>query len=189
MLFGKRVKLVPVEREHLGLLKQWRNDPDIRESFFSSLPCTDLGQEIWYDRMIRGGRDVFLLVLHAGEGAASGPAPVPIGYCAVSDIDWRKGRGVVSIILGEKEHWGKHLGVEVLNCLFEYAFSELALHKLYIYVLSDNLRSIELFKKFAPVEGQLAAHEFRDGQWKDVTLLGLTREVYFTQVRGKVPAP
>ena len=187
MLVGKRVTLSPVEREHLGLLKRWRNDPDVRGRFFSSLPATDLGQELWYDRMIKGGRDVFFVVRATG-GARTRAAAAPVGYAAISEVDWRKSRAVVSIILGEKRVWGKGLGVEVLALLFRYAFAEMGLHKLQIYIFTDNERSIRLFARYAQVEGRLRAHEWRDGVWQDVTLMGLTAERWFAEFHGK-PLP
>jgi RimJ/RimL family protein N-acetyltransferase len=187
MLVGKRVTLSPVEREHLGLLKRWRNDPEIRGRYFPSLPATDLGQEVWYDHMIKSGRDVFFLIRHT-ENARAGVAAPPVGYAAISEVDWRKRRAVASIILGEKKSWGKGLGPEVLSLLFAYAFCEMGLHKVCIYIYSDNERSIRLFKHFALVEGQLRSHEQRDGAWQDVTLMGLTEERYFAEVHGK-PLP
>ncbi len=187
MLVGQRVTLSPVEREHLGLLKRWRNDPAIRGRYFPSLPSTDLGQEVWYDRMIKGGRDVFFLVRYS-ERLRPGAVAPPVGYAAISEVDWRKRRAVASIILGESKYWGKGLGHEVLSLLFAYAFCEMGLHKVSIYIYSDNERSIRLFKHFAQVEGQLCSHEQRDGVWQDVTLLGLTEERYFAEVHGK-PLP
>jgi RimJ/RimL family protein N-acetyltransferase len=187
MLVGKRVKLSPVEREHLVLLKNWRNHSDIRGCYFHSLPCTDLGQELWYDQSIRNGKSVFFIIAYREKKRSAARAPL-IGYCGISDIDWKKRRGVASIIIGDKRYWGKELGVEILALLFEYAFSEIGLHKVSIYVYSDNQRSINLFKKFAPVEGELIAHEFHDGSWKNVTVMGLTEERYFSRVRKKYAA-
>jgi RimJ/RimL family protein N-acetyltransferase len=184
MLVGKRIKLSPVEREHLALLKNWRNDPDIRRRFFYSLPCTDLGQDIWYDQTIRSGKDVFFIIASIEKNKAPSHLPL-IGYCSISNIEWKKKRGVATIFIGDKKYWGKKLGVEILSLLFEYAFAEMGLHKVSIYVFSDNKRSIGLFKRFASIEGELLAHEFQDGKWKNVTVMGLTEEMYFTQVRGK----
>ena len=187
MLVGKRVKLSPVEREHLVLLKNWRNDSDIRGRYFYSLPCTDLGQELWYDQSIKSGKSVFFIITYQGTKTSAARAPL-IGYCGISDIDWKKRRGVVSIIIGNKKYWGRELGVEVLALLFGYAFSEMGLHKVSIYAYSENQRSINLFKKFAAVEGELIAHEFHDGAWRNVTMLGLTEDVYFSRVRKKYAA-
>jgi RimJ/RimL family protein N-acetyltransferase len=184
MLVGKRVKLSPVEREHLVWLKNWRNSSDLRRSYFYSLPCTDLGQEIWYDQSIRSGKDVFFVIGSVGTGGSAAHGPL-IGYCGISDIDWKKRRGVVSIFVGDKSNWGKKIGVEVLSLLFEYAFAEMGLHKTVIYIFSDNERSIGLFRRFASQEGELIAHEFQDGKWKNVTVMGLTEEKYFSEVRGK----
>jgi RimJ/RimL family protein N-acetyltransferase len=187
MLVGKCVTLSPVEREHLGLLKRWRNDPEIRGRSFPSQPATDLGQEVWYERMINGNRDVFFIVRYT-ENLRAGVAAPLVGYGAISEVDWRRRRAVASVILGEKKYWGKGLGTEVLALLFAYAFCEMGLHKVCLHAYSDNERSIRMCKHFAPVEGQLRSHEFRDGKWQDVTVMGLTEERYFAEVHGK-PLP
>lgn len=184
MLVAKRIKLSPLEREHLVLLKHWRNHPDIRKRTFALWPSTDLSQEIWYDQSIKSGKEIFFVISFIEKCGSADDAPL-IGYCGISNINWSKRHGEVSVIIGDSAYWGKQLGVEILSLLFEYAFSEMGLHKLSIYTYSDNKRAIGLFRKFASLEGQLVAHEFRDGRWKDVSVLGLTEETYFSQVRGK----
>jgi RimJ/RimL family protein N-acetyltransferase len=185
MLEGKKVRLVPLERRHLERLKNWRNDPAVRRSHFSFMPCTDLGQEIWFERMIRDGRAVYFVIEEkAGAGGEGGGSA--IGYCAISEIDWKKRRGVSSIFIGEESRRGLGIGLESLYLLFDYCFGEMGLHKITIYMFSDNERSINLHGKFARVEGTLASHEFQDGAWKDVVVMGLTEEMFVSTVKDKI---
>jgi RimJ/RimL family protein N-acetyltransferase len=185
MLEGKRVRLIPLEKSHLGLLKNWRNDPAIRRKLFSFMPCTDLGQEIWYGQMIKEGRDAFFMIEAKDAGGSRSNLPL-VGYCSISEIDWKKGRGLCGIVIGDEKHSGKGLGLESLYLLFDYAFSEMRLHKIAIYILSDNERSLKLFSKFARAEGTLVSHEFYDGKWKDVAVMGLTEEMYFSETRDRI---
>jgi RimJ/RimL family protein N-acetyltransferase len=67
--------------------------------------------------------------------------------------------------IGESSLWGKGLGKEILSLTCDKA-SELGMEKVYLHVLSDNIRALRLYEK-----NGFAASSEEDGlitMWKDL---------------------
>ena len=69
-----------------------------------------------------------------------------IGCIDLFDFEPTNLRAGIGIMIENKER-GKGFASEALDLMISYAFKRLRLHQLYSNVLSDNLASLELFKK------------------------------------------
>jgi diamine N-acetyltransferase len=50
----------------------------------------------------------------------------------------------------------------------------MGLNRIFAHILEDNIASLSLFKKCGfKVEGQMRHHAFKEGRFKDVTIVGL----------------
>lgn len=111
----------------------------------------------------------------------------PIGMISVRDIDWISRQGqLTGILIGELEYRNESYGSEAIRILLKHFFLDLGLHRLWAYVLSENEPSLKLFVKagFLP-EGKLKDHAFKDGQFKDVEVVGLCADRYFQLLKEK----
>ena len=52
MLHGKKVKLVPLEKEDLPKSLPWVNNSDLNSKMLRVLPVTQLDQEKWYQDIV-----------------------------------------------------------------------------------------------------------------------------------------
>lgn len=100
----------------------------------------------------------------------------PIGVVAGYGADYRNGFARVAAVcdpMYEKRGWP----VEGWHLFLDYVFASMPLRKLYADVLEFNasLFSAGLLKDFE-VEGRLTKHEYLDGQYWDLFVLGLTRD-------------
>ena len=102
---------------------------------------------------------------------------------------WEKNEyiGVVYLNMVNKEHKNAYLGIYtnpysmlsgkgamLMECLKKIAFSKAKLHALKLEVIKDNTRAVNFYKKNGfTVEGKLKEFVKKDGQWRDVLVMGI----------------
>ena len=100
-----------------------------------------------------------------------------IGFVGLWGPEWTHGDIVVSIGLGEPEYWGKGYGTEAMQLALRYAFTELNLHRVTLYVFDYNTRAIRSYEKAGfQFEGRIKGLIVRDGQRTDVTCMGVLHD-------------
>lgn len=73
-----------------------------------------------------------------------------------------------SIVL-RKSAIGNGVGRKATGDILRFAFEELKLHKVYLNVLSENIRAIKFYEKMNfKYEGEFKEHFFINGEFKDV---------------------
>jgi UDP-4-amino-4,6-dideoxy-N-acetyl-beta-L-altrosamine N-acetyltransferase len=169
MLAGNRVIMREIEESDLDLIVKWRNDPDVLKYLFSYLPISSTSQRQWYQRYLTDDRlQTFMIVLKADNR--------PIGTIGLSAIDHRDQKAELGIMIGETTQRGKGIGEESLRLLIAYTFDQLNLRKIKALAFVDNLAAIRLYEKCGfRLEGTLKDEAFKDGQFKDVVILGLIK--------------
>jgi len=77
------------------------------------------------------------------------------------------------------EYWGKGIGKEVAELMFEYGFNYLNFHRLSIGVVEKNERAIKFWKNvgFAE-EGRQREGFFSDGKYSDFIMMSLLEDDY-----------
>ena len=100
-----------------------------------------------------------------------------IGNIYLTDIDYKNRNAGYSIIIGEKEYWGKGLAKESLMIILTHAFINLGLVRVYARYLKDNLASINVAKKCGfKEEGILRKAVFKNGEYHDLNIMSIIRE-------------
>jgi RimJ/RimL family protein N-acetyltransferase len=100
-----------------------------------------------------------------------------IGFVSLFGIDWNHGNALVGIGLGEREYWGKGYGTDAMRTILKYAFTELNLHRVTLWVFEYNPRAIRSYEKAGFIhEGQVRQELLKDGRRWDVFEMGVLRE-------------
>ncbi|HPX97256.1 MAG TPA: GNAT family protein, partial [Thermotogota bacterium] len=90
-----------------------------------------------------------------------------------NEINWKARVATIGIFLGQP-FWNKGLGTEAFQILIDFAFTELNMNKLKLFVFSFNKRAMRSYEKNGfKVEGVLRQEIFRDGQYHDEIVMGL----------------
>lgn len=151
------------EKEHLGKLKEWRNDQ--MSVLRQYAPLTDEDQKRWF-RFMKGDKSQILFSLHAREGKKQ----KYIGYCGITNIDYKNKRGEISFVVDSQRARKRNIYqgdfVAVLAMLTEHAFQELNLHKLFTDTFEfrkDHIKILEVFG--LRKEGTFRHHYFGKGQY------------------------
>ena len=108
-----------------------------------------------------------------------------IGFVGLWGLDWPNGDSVVSIGLGEPGYWGKGYGTEAMQLTLRYAFTELNLNRVTLYVFDYNARAIRSYQKAGfQLEGCIKGLIQRDGQRSDVNSMGVLRQDWLAAQPG-----
>lgn len=76
-------------------------------------------------------------------------------------------------------YWNKGIMSFVVNLFCFYLFNHYNIHKIYAEVFLENIGSYRvLLKNGFQEEGHFIEHVYKNGEFKDIVLLGLRREVF-----------
>jgi diamine N-acetyltransferase len=173
MLIGKRVKLRPLEEADLPLLAEWRNQPEVWARFFNKFPISFSGQRDWYKALLEERRKLLLII----EAIESSKPIGTIGFDNIDSINQRAEYG--NLLIGHDE--SRHLGfaTEASILLLSYGFDRLNLNRVFLHVLADNVKTVNLYKRLGfREEGLLREAIFDQGKYKDVVVMGILRREY-----------
>ena len=176
MIIGDVVGLRAIEPEDLDLLAAWRNTPGLRQYFREYRELTSRDQEAWYQRSTSDPGTLMLAIVD--RTADTLPLVGATGLCY---IDWVQRSAELSLYIGRDELYvDDRLAPDALRVLVEYAFEELALHRLWTEVYSFDERKARLYENFGfRLEGQHRDSHFAKGGWHD--------SLFFSLLEGEQP--
>lgn len=159
------IELVPLARLHLEKTMRWANDPELMRLLGRTRPVTADEHQRWFDALASDADRLYLAILDVATGDH-------VGNVWLWSIDDRDRKAEIRIMIGESDHLGRGVGTEAIDLLCRHAFNELALRRIYAYVLEFNDRARRAFEKagFA-VEGHLRADRLLEGRPVDTYLL------------------
>lgn len=100
-----------------------------------------------------------------------------IGNIKLGPINWVHRYGDISLLIGEKDFWGKGIGSKSIRLVTLFAFNTLNLHKLRAGCYAANKGSIRAFEKNGfQLEGTLRDQWYANGSYMDQLWLGLLKE-------------
>tara|TARA_R110002074_G_scaffold29132_1_gene83631 strand:+ start:135 stop:677 length:543 start_codon:yes stop_codon:yes gene_type:complete len=177
MIRGKKVSLHAVEKEHLPILQNWRNDPEYRKYYREYRELTLSHKENWYkNKIVDDDTWQFFVVKPNKED-------VVIGSCGLIYINWVHRTAEFSITIGEQNCRGKGYGSDTLRTLIKYGFEELNLNRIWCEVY-DNNDAVEIYRHIGfKDEGRMRQTAYKNGKYLDSFLLSMLREDY-EQIEG-----
>ncbi len=102
-----------------------------------------------------------------------------IGNISLSNISFINRNAELSIIIGNKSHWGKLVGFKAARKIIFHGFNKLNLKKIYLGTASSNKGMISLAKKIGmKKEGLRRNHIFLNGNWYDCEEFGILRDEF-----------
>jgi len=99
-----------------------------------------------------------------------------IGFTALWGFEWSHGEAWISIGIGGRQDWGKGFGTDAMRVMLRYAFTELNLHRVSLFLFDYNLRALRAYEKAGFVaEGRLRRPLRRGGRRSDEIVMGALR--------------
>jgi len=161
------VSLCTVQESDLIQIMLWRNDPRVMPYFFNTLAFTDEGQRRWFIQQ-RSDPTQATWMIHVGDTS--------VGTIGLSNIDHYNCRAELSRMLVAPSYQGKGYGTAAVNVLKREAFGVTALQRLYLTTFADNEPAKALYSYCGFCrEGILRRHVIKDGQPRDVIIMGILK--------------
>jgi len=169
ILEGEFVKLRPLEISDAQLTYSWRSSS--RSRFLNAGAQTIPDQELWI-KLRPSDEYNFIIELKSG---------VPVGMVSLTAIDKINRRAEPGRFLIGDENLvrGLPIAVEAMKLIYELAFNELGLLRLYGTVAADNLLMTK-WQKYLGMreEGRLRKHLYLNNEFQDAICLGLLVNEY-----------
>lgn len=114
-------------------------------------------------------RQIVWAICHASDGH--------IGNIALQDLSFVNRNAEFAILLGDKRHWGKGVGLAAGRQIIEHGFQKLNLQRVHCGTAETNRGMIALALGLGMVEeGRRRRHLFLEGQWVDLIEFGVLRD-------------
>jgi RimJ/RimL family protein N-acetyltransferase len=139
-LIGKRVYLRALGKEDLIYIRKWSNDHEIRKLTGEVVSMSQADADKFLERVYSDNtREWFVIVVKENDRV--------IGETGLLRMfpAWRTTD--ISIIIGEKDAWGKGYGTEAILLLLDYAFRCLNFHRVAIGEVAFNEKAIHFWEK------------------------------------------
>lgn len=176
-IVGEKLYLRAVEESDLNdNYRQWFNDEEVCQ--FNShhrFPNYKQNMEEYYENVIKSGDNLVLAI-------ADKESDKHIGNVALQDIDQLNCSAELSIIIGDKEFWGRGAGKEAAKLIINHGFKSLNLRRIYCGTSVENIGMQKLAEKIGfKKEGILREALYKNGRYVDIINYGLLREDYEKQ--------
>ena len=161
MIKGKNVSFRSLEKNDLGLLKDWRNSENMRKTTREFRLLNMINQENWFENLYLNTppKDIMFGVIQKNK---------LIGVTGLTYIDWKNKHEEISIYLTLKNWQRTKQANETIKMIKKYAFDELNLHRLWVEIFAIATENRALFKRMKfQEEGVLKDKLWRKGKWWD----------------------
>lgn len=171
MILGKKTRLRGIEREDIPTFVRWLNDPEVRRYLNLYSPISKAEEEGWFEAHL-GDESSRVFAIETPEGLA-------IGNIGLHQIDWKNRNAMLGIVIAEKKYWGRGFGTDAVRALLRFAFDEMNLHRIYLWVFAFNERAFRCYQKSGfQQEGLAREMLFRDGQYHDAIHMAILRREF-----------
>jgi RimJ/RimL family protein N-acetyltransferase len=178
-LRGEFVSLRPLRPDDAEITLAWRHGD--RAGLLNRGAATVAGQAAWIDSRPESELN-FVIELPDGR---------PVGMLSLIGIDRANGHAESArFLIGEEDAVrGVPAAVEAMKLLYELAFDELSLERVWGTIAADNRRMIK-WQRYLGMreEGRLRNHYRIDGRFQDAVCLGILAEEYRGQARPRMEA-
>jgi diamine N-acetyltransferase len=166
-LIGERVFLRPFLKDDLPYIQKWSNDAELRRLTGEVAPMSREDTERWHREMLADEDRVWFSIVLKKSDRVIGEAGLLRMF-----RPWRSTN--MTIIIGEKDEWGKGHGTEVGYLLLHFAFEQLGFHRISIGVVGFNKRALRFWESLGfKKEGVERDAHFYDDEYSDGIMMSI----------------
>lgn len=153
--------------EHIKERVDWINNPRIHTSMFFDLPASIENTVKWFNNNKgNSSRIDFSFVNDNEELVAMG------GFTGIH----QEHKNAEFYVMVHPEMQGKGIGKKASLWMYNYAFSVLNLHKIYLYTNDDNVAAYKIYENAGfKLEGVLREHKWKNNVFQNRRFYGLLK--------------
>lgn len=148
------VSIRKFNREDIELKVNWINDPKVNTYLHYDLPLTIEGTSVWFERIKDQTDRLDCTIEYNGT---------PVGLCGLLGIDYKNNRAEFYYTIGDTSFQRRGICRSALKLLFDLAFDELKLNKLFCYTEVINTPSVCMLRKMGLKEEGILAEDIKRG--------------------------
>lgn len=175
MFIGKNIFLRPFQEEDYVIINKWRNDYEIQK--LTCGPIRSVPLEIEHQwvkaKMLDNNKDIYWSICAKENGKM-------IGYASLNKIDHlNKNAYAGGSVIGDPDYKDGYGVLETMKLIFDYAFLQLNLHRIYTDCLPDHyFAPHSLYALGFIKEGTFKDAIYKNGKYHDVDNYALMRSDY-----------
>ena len=132
------VTLRPLVREDIEMLRKWRNQESIRNSFVFNDKITSEQQAQWFEKYDADDTDCMFIALYEDE---------PVGASALYNISREDNSAEFGrLMLGDVKRRGLGLGRRFTQLTAQMGFDVLNLRRIYLEVFEENAYALKIYE-------------------------------------------
>lgn len=170
MICGKLTGLRAADPEDVNNWVKWFNDKEVTQYLARIYPYNLEEARQYFQKVQQNPAEKLYSIVDLQKGRH-------IGSVSLRNIDWRNRHAELGVLVGDKEYTGRGYGQDAVRTLCRFAFREMNLNRVYLYVRADHNGGIRSYNKVGfRQEGILRRHLYRDGAYHDMIIMGLLVE-------------
>jgi len=166
-----KIELKKINESDLEQIMHWRMKPSVTKFMNTDPHLTMEDQKKWFKSINESKTSRFWKIVADG---------VDIGVLGLIDIDYDNLRCCWQWYIGEEQYRGLGIAKQIQLNVYDYVFYNMNLHRLYNKILSVNKHVIQnVHEKCGyKVEGELIDHIYKNGQFYNMTIMGITKDMW-----------
>jgi RimJ/RimL family protein N-acetyltransferase len=166
-LVGERIFLRPFSKRDLPHIQRWSASAELRKLIGEVAPMSEAEAEKFYKELRTDKDRVWFVIVLKRNGRVIGEAGLLRMFRPWRNTD-------MTIIIGEKNAWGKGYGTEAGHLLLDYAFNRLGFHRISIGVVGFNKRALRFWENLGfKKEGVERDEYFYDNKYSDGIMMSI----------------
>lgn len=163
-----KVRFINLKEEHLDLIRNWRNSPEVSKFMYTDHHISKEEHRKWFNR-IKDDPTKSYWIIEVDNNY--------VGVVNLYDINMLNRRCYWGFYLADSSVRGKGVGRLVELNILTYVFESLNLNKLCGEVLSSNDIAVTIHKKYgSKIEGKFRQHVCKGGIFHDIVCIGILKE-------------
>jgi len=169
---GNLVNIKAIEKSELNTMMEWRNNTDFRKYFREYREINTTMQEKWfYDKVINDNSTIMFSINRNSDSEL-------LGVCGLCYINWIHRYADLSLYIGFDNLYIDNSGYAKESCflLFDYAFRELNLNKIWTEIYEFDDKKYNLYQELGfKKDGELRQNYFYDNKWWNSYIMSLLK--------------
>ena len=173
-LLTPRLRLVPLDLDHVDAILEWANDPAVTGNSQFFREPSDRKRIARFILEHETAEDCAYFAASTRDDAEEAGAGY-VGNVFLIHIN-RLHRHAQAGITIKQAAWNRGYAKELMRAILEFAFDDLELNKVYLQIFTTTEKGLHLWTKAGfQVEGVLRQHYFVNGEYHDMYSLSVLR--------------
>lgn len=182
ILTGRYIYLRPLGKRDMEYIRKWWSDPEIMRLTGEVAPMSQTDAEKYLEKVKNDTDSVWFVIALKDTHQIIGEA----GLLRMFN-PWRTTD--LSIIIGEKDAWGKRYGTDTIMLLLDYAFERLNFHRVSVGVVGFNNRALRFYEKVGfKREGVHRDGYYYNQQYHDFIMMSILEDEFREHKKGNPQA-